>query len=201
MDTLTSYMVESIQSGDVKSFEIVFKTYYNRLCIYANGYIRDTEQVKLIVNDVFIHLWEKRTELNIEISLDGYLYKSVRNHCINYIQREKKKTEMISSDLESVLSDENTLYHPVSGDYPMDNLLVEELNEKIKRVVDTLPPQCREIFILNRIENYSNEEIAKKLNLSVGTVKSQMFRSLTKLRKELAEYFSSLILVIYYFFQ
>lgn len=201
MDTVTLYMVESIQSGDVKSFEIVFKTYYNRLCIYANGYIRDTEQVKLIVNDVFIHLWEKRTELNIEISLDGYLYKSVRNHCINYIQREKKKTEMISSDLESVLSDENTMYHPVSGDYPMDNLLVEELNEKIKRVVDTLPPQCREIFILNRIENYSNEEIAKKLNLSVGTVKSQMFRSLTKLRKELAEYFSSLILVIYYFFQ
>jgi len=199
MDKLASYMIESIRSGDIKSFEIVFKTYYNRLCIYANGYIHDSEQVKLIVNDVFINLWEKRTDLRIEISPDGYLYKSVRNHCINYLQREKKKTEMISSDLDIILSDENASYHPVSDDYPMDLLLVGELDEKIKKVVETLPPQCREIFILSRIENYSNEEIAKKLNLSVGAVKSQIFRSLTKLRKELSDYFPYLILIIHPF--
>lgn len=200
MDMLALFTLKSIQTGDIKSFEMVFKTYYNRLCIYANGYLHDKEQVKLIVNDVFILLWEKRAELNIETSLSGYLHTCVRNHCINYLQREKKKIELIVSDLDSVLSDDNMPNHPVSTDLPIDSLLLDELTENIKRGMDTLPPQCREVFILSRIENLSNEEIAQKLDLSVGTVKSQLFRALTKLRKELSAYFSSLLLIACSFF-
>lgn len=195
-----SYIIESIQSGDIRSFEIVFKTYYNRLCIYANSYIHDSEQTKLIVNDVFVRIWETRSELKIETSLDGYLYKSVYNHCLNYLQREKKKWSLVSADLECVLSDDNESGHPISDDYPMNDLLLLELNQKLEKAIQTLPPQCREVFILNRMENLSNEEISLKLNLSVGTVKSQLFRALSKLRVELSEYFPFLLLGFQHFF-
>lgn len=195
-----SYIIESIQSGDIRSFEIVFKTYYNRLCIYANSYIHDSEQTKLIVNDVFVRIWETRSELKIETSLDGYLYKSVYNHCLNYLQREKKKWSLVSADLECILSDDNESGHPVSDDYPMNDLLLLELNQKLEKAIQTLPPQCREVFILNRMENLSNEEISLKLNLSVGTVKSQLFRALSKLRVELSEYFPFLLLGLQHFF-
>lgn len=195
-----SYIIESIQSGDIRSFEIVFKTYYNRLCIYANSYIHDSEQTKLIVNDVFVRIWETRSELKIETSLDGYLYKSVYNHCLNYLQREKKKWSLVSADLECVLSDDNESGHPISDDYPMNDLLLLELNQKLEKAIQTLPPQCREVFILNRMENLSNEEISLKLNLSVGTVKSQLFRALSKLRVELSEYFPFLLLGLQHFF-
>lgn len=198
MHGLKSYLVDSIKAGDQKAFEILFKTYYHRLCMYAARYIREPEQVRSIIHDVFLHIWEKRLDLTITTSLDGYLYTSVRNHCLNYQEREKKKELSIYSDLETVLSEERDAWHPLSDDDPIDYIMVQELKDKIEKAIELLPPQCREIFVLSRMEHFTNREIAQKMNLSEGAVKSQLFRSLSKLRVALSEYF--ILLVCYFSF-
>jgi len=80
------------------------------------------------------------------------------------------------------------LLHPVTPDYPISNLILQELEEKASQVLDSLPSQCRRIYDLNRFENLSYSEIAKKLDISVGTVKTQMSRAFQKLREALKEY-------------
>jgi RNA polymerase sigma-70 factor, ECF subfamily len=192
MTDLDQSLLSEIKNGGLKSFEIVFNTYYARLCKYAFGIVRNYDISADIVKDTFIKWWENRANYIINTSLSGFLFKSVRNSCLNYIQREKKNTSN-ESELGVLLAD---LLQPVSEDYPFANLAVRELEEAIEKAVSNLPAQCREIFLLSRQEQLSHNEIAKKLNIASNTVKVQIYRALLKLKEELKEFLAVVLFFV-----
>jgi len=186
MTNLELQLIESVKQGNVKSFELLFKSYYSRLCRYAHHYIRDKVVVEDLVKDTLLKIWETREKITISTSLAGYLYRSVHNNCINHITRNHKNSNILyESDLQDLAVE---LIHPLSPDYPIANLIAQELEEKLSQSVLSLPDECREIFMLSRIEDLSHEEIAKKKNISTNTVKVQIYRALIKLRKDLKEF-------------
>jgi len=190
-------LIETIKEGDVKSFELIFKSYYSRLCRYARNYVHDKIVAEDLVKDIFIKIWENRSQLEIKSSLSGYLFRSVHNHCINHVTRNKQANILNQSDLPDNIGD---LIHPLSPDYPVANLIARELEEKLRQSVQALPDQCREIFILSRMDELSHEEIAKKKNISINTVKVQIYRALLKLREDLKEYLPVFIIIFLRFF-
>ncbi len=190
-------LIETIKEGDVKSFELIFKSYYSRLCRYARNYVHDKIVAEDLVKDIFIKIWENRSQLEIKSSLSGYLFRSVHNHCINHVTRNKHANILNQSDLPDNIGD---LIHPLSPDYPVANLIARELEEKLRQSVQALPDQCREIFILSRMDELSHEEIAKKKNISINTVKVQIYRALLKLREDLKEYLPVFIIIFLRFF-
>ena len=183
MDLLENKIIESLKKGNEKSFELIFKTYYSRLCTYAFNYTKQLEVAEDIVKDTFLNIWNKKEKLNIKSTLSGYLFRSVHNSCINYLKREKRKNTTLSfDDLSNI---DLKLKQPISTDYPLANILVKEMEAQIYEQIEKLPKQCREIFVLSRFEDLPHKKIAEKLNISENTVKVQIYRALIKLRKSI----------------
>ena len=183
MTGLEKELVDSIRRGNSKSFELVFKTYYPRLCAYAYDYTRQLEAAEDLVKDFFLHFWNHRETLEIKSSLSGYLFRAVHNQCVNYLQRQKKIKFEVPSDNLCLI--ELKLKRPFTADYPIGNLLARETEAQILEAIENLPEQCREIFKLSRFEELSHKKIAEQLNISECTVKVQIYRALKKIRKVL----------------
>jgi RNA polymerase sigma-70 factor (ECF subfamily) len=131
-------------------------------------------------------LLEKRETLIISESVSSYLFRSVKNACINYLTREKNRKNTISENEISWLN--LKINYPVSDKYPLSELIGRELEDKIRTEIEKLPEQCREIFFMSRFEDLSHKEIAEKLGISENTVKVQIYRALIKLRTGLKDY-------------
>lgn len=179
------YLVESIQKGDYQAFEILFKTYYSGLCALARSMVHSKETAEDLVSDIFVKIWENPENLNVSQSLKGYLVRSVKNTCLNYLTRSYQKFKHLDNETSEKLL--NLLPH--NSPDPSGEILTTELEGKINEAIATLPPECGKIFLLSRKEELTNREIADQLNLSENTVKVQIYRGLSKIREALEDYF------------
>lgn len=179
------YLVESIQRGDYQAFEILFQTYYSGLCALARSMVHSKETAEDLVSDIFAKIWENPDNLRVTQSLKGFLIRSVRNYCINYLTRSYQKFKHLDSETTEKL----LRLLPQNDPDPSGELLTAELEVKINDAISTLPPECAKIFLLSRKEELTNREIAERLNLSENTVKVQIYRGLAKIREALKEYF------------
>jgi RNA polymerase sigma-70 factor (ECF subfamily) len=165
-----------IRNGDVGQFESFFRSSYVSLVRYAKTLIKDHDTAEEMVQDLFFRLWQDREKLNIESSLNGYLFRSVHNKCLHYIEHnrviERHAEEMSYSQSESQES-------------PSDILNYKELQEKVARILERLPERCGKIFAMSRFEGLKYSEIAEKLSVSIKTVEANMGRALKEFRKEL----------------
>jgi RNA polymerase sigma-70 factor, ECF subfamily len=180
MNSLEKVLIDSIKKGNHKSFELVFKTYYGKLCVYAFDYTKQMETAEDLVKDFFVDFWSNREKITVNSSLSGYLFRSVHNSCINYLKRVKEKNKTALVDDFTVI--ELKLKNPYSEEYPLGNIFANEMEVHLKHVIEKLPAQCKEIFVLSRVEGLPHKKIAEKLNISENTVKVQIFRALNKLR-------------------
>lgn len=184
-------LVEQLISGDEKAYKYIYDHHYILLCRIANEYLNDPFLAETIVGDVIYHLWEIHTSLNINISVRYYLIKAVRNRCINFLKSEYEKRETCFSLFAPDDILEN--YTKASDSYPLDHLLEDELEHKIKVTISKLPQECRRVFIKSRFESKSYEEIAQELCISVNTVKYHIKNALAFIRTDLDKYLISLI--------
>lgn len=180
MNVVEKDLLDSIKQGNEKSFELLFKEWYGKLCVFAMGYTRQKETAEDIVKDFFIQLWINREKLNIRNSLSGYLFRSVQNSCINYLEREKYLSK--TKSLEELNWLNLKISEPFSDDYVSGILFAKELDNQISCEIEKLPDACREIFKLSRFEGLSHKAISSKLNISENTIKVQIYRALKKLR-------------------
>ncbi len=188
-------LLQLLQNGEEDTIKFIFDKYYEGLCLYAESLTKNHQVAEEIVEDIFIHLWINAKNQVINFSLKSYLYRSVHNNCLKYI--DKLKTERKGrQNLHYTLID-NELLQPATNDQPIYDLIAQELEEKAAKVLESLPNQCKEIYSLNRFENLSYSEIAKKLNITVGTVKTQMSRAFQKFRDGLVEYISLVFIMLF----
>lgn len=176
-----------IQSGQTPAFEMLFKTYYQPLCRYANSYLKDSDEAEELVQATFIGFWEKRNTISIDSSIKSYLYRAVRNSCLNELKHEQVK--------QKYFTHETAKGEKLSE--AADHLAIHaELEDKIRAAIQTLPEQCRLIFTMSRFEELKYQEIADQLNLSVKTVENQMGKALKIMRTQLKEYLPLLAILM-----
>jgi RNA polymerase sigma-70 factor (ECF subfamily) len=176
-----------IKSGDVASFEQLFKKFYPELCFYATRLVKNSDVAEEIVQDFFVKLWEKKHTLDINTSLKNYLYRSVKNLCLNFVEHNKVKNKFKKYTLSNSLHSEQTEF----------DFLEIDLYEKLEDAIYSLPEKRQKIFRLNREEGLKYREIAEKLNLSIKTVETQMGLAFKYLREKLKHYNFFLTLFIY----
>jgi len=175
-------LIRLIQRGDREAFGVLFNQYYTPLCAYALTILKFTETAEDVVQETFIKLWEVRESFSIDVSLRAYLYRSIHNNCISYIRNQ----EVISRRNKKV-SDE-IIFHAELATNNLDGASLEslisgELEEIFEKTVEKLPEQCNRIFCHCRYDQWSYQEIAEKLGISVNTVKTQLSRAFSKLRE------------------
>lgn len=186
-----------IKSGIKNAFEFIFLKYYENLCTYAYGILRDKYSSEEVVQEMFVKLWENRHSLTIELSVKSYLYRTVHNQCLNYINHLNVRHNYTNNKVSE--SKYSSITGPISDHYPIANLLVQELEDKIEKSIAALPNQCREVFLLCRYEELSYAETAEQLGVSINTVKTQLQRAMNRLRDELKEYLPLLIALFQWF--
>ncbi|MGE5421196.1 MAG: RNA polymerase sigma-70 factor [Chloroflexota bacterium] len=171
-------MIRRIREGDAGQFESLFRSSYVSLVRYAKVIIKDHDTAEEIVQDLFYRLWQDRQKISIESSLNGYLFRSVHNKCLHYIEHlrvvEKHAEEM-------------SLRQHEGQENPAEILQYAELQARVAEILGKLPERCGQIFYMNRFEGLKYSEIAEKLKVSVKTVESNMGRALKEFRKELSE--------------
>jgi len=171
-------IIGRIRKGDIGQFESLFRSSYISLVRYAKILIKDQDTAEEIVQDLFVRLWQDKEKIIIKSSLNGYLFRSVHNRCLHYIEHNK----VVERHIEEVSNSKSE-----SPENPSDILHYKELQAKIARILDRLPERCGKIFYMSRFEGLKYIEIAKKLSVSVKTVESNMGRALKEFRKELKE--------------
>lgn len=173
-------LIVELRDGKEEAFARVFRMYYNPLLNYAGRILRDAELANDLVQETYCRLFERRKELNEELQIRPYLYKSVYNSCLDAIKHRKVESNYVNQELLN-------FYFSRVVETPEAELalLDEDLKGAIQEAMKKLPERCREIFELSKMEGLSNKQIAEKLDISIKTVESQMTTAFVRLRKEL----------------
>lgn len=161
--------------GLYEQFRLVFEKYYNPLCKYANNFVKEQRICEDIVQEVFVRIWEARRHLIDSDNIRFYLFVAVRNNCLTHLSREQKRAISSLSDMDPEDEDAFTDLGTHTGDTV--NYL-QLLGQGIER----LPPKCKEVFLLSRMGELSNHQVADSLGISVKTVNNQLWKALKLLR-------------------
>lgn len=168
-------LVDQIKLGDEAAFQHIYHKYVTKLYASAYNLLRDQTACEEIVQELFIELWVKRHQLEIE-NLNAYLYTATRNRVLMGLRAKKIELDNAALDF-------------LESHYSADGLIMEkQLNQEIDEAIQELPEKCREVFILSRKQQLSNREIAELMNISVKTVENQITKALQKLRGSLKHY-------------
>ena len=159
-----------------EKFRQRFETYYPMLCRVALGYLSDRQECEDIVQECFIAVWHNgRHELE-EREFLSYMTRAVKNNCISNLRKQPHQT--VSLDEDATLSNyAQTLAEEEAPEVTYD--------EKLKEVLDVLPPKCKEIFLLSKLHGMKYQDIATELDISVKTIENQMGKALKLIREQL----------------
>jgi RNA polymerase sigma-70 factor (ECF subfamily) len=173
-----SEIIGRIRQGDKQEFEKLFRSSYASLVRYAKKILKDHDTAEEIVQDLFFRLWQDRGNITIESSLNGYLFRSVHNKSLHFIEHQK----VIERHAGEIAASADETAEPVT-----DAIYYSELQSKVTRVLERLPERCSVIFRMSRFEGLKYNEIAEKLSVSLKTVEANMGKALKEFRKALAE--------------
>lgn len=187
LDEKVTITTDDLKRGDQIAFRHLFTNFYENLCSYGYTIVRDMDEAEDIVQKIYCKLWDQRVDLNIHTSIKSYLYRAVHNDCLNRLKQQKRHSKHNTSYSYSLPSTSN----------PQDGTLTySELKQQVVKTLDTLPPQCKKVFELSRVEQLSYVEIGKRLNLSVNTVENHMSKALKLMRQGLKDFLPILLLLI-----
>jgi len=180
-------LITLLRKGDHNAFTEIYKRYWSVLYLHARHMLRQEDQARDVIQEVFAAMWNKHTQIELTISLNAYLYKAVRNTILNIIRHGKVKENYLADlgdfiDQEKVETDELVRYN--------------DLKRLIEREILNMPPKMREIFEMSRKEGLSHAEIGARLGISDLTVKKQVSKAVTILRKKFKIPLATLIILL-----
>jgi RNA polymerase sigma-70 factor (ECF subfamily) len=162
--------IAQIRQGDEVAFEHLYRAFAPGLIAFAASYVGSGGVAEELVQELFLTLWRRRTELTINSAVPTYLFTAIRNQAIDHLRRERR---LVSWDAAVVgrISDEVA---------PREGMLLDVLD--LQDAIRRLPARCRLIFTLSREHGMTYDQIAQSLGLSVKTVEVQMGRALQRIR-------------------
>jgi len=172
--------------------EELFRKYFKILRVYAYRLLGDKHTAEDIVQDVYFELWKNKDSLVMEDAIKSYLFRSVYTKVLNYRNsREYTAKEALEETTDYKIQQRYIQSHMTNQE---SEVVYKELQSNIKLIIDSLPDQCRKVFILSRKYELKNREIADKLGVSVKAVEKHITKALAVLRLSLKDV--NLILLI-----
>lgn len=169
-------LIEKLRQGEIQAYEYLFDQYYDWLCNYIFQLSGDRNLSKDIVQDVMVRIWEKKKQITIKGSLKGYLFKSCHNQFLQQLRKQKKQPDLLDKIRWDAIYE--SYFEQKEDDTYLNSTLV-----KLEELIDKLPPKCKEIFIMNKLERRKYREIAQDMGISIKTVENQMSKALRIIRE------------------
>lgn len=182
------------QSHIDQAFEQIYLQYYARMKRFAREYVISEEDAENVLQDVFLEFWEKRETLLAYSNLIAFLFTVIKNKCINLLKRRMLEQEVsnrlqeeyvrtLQINLESLEFMNVELFHS------------DNIQKRLDDAINSLPPKCRQIFVMSKIEGKKQKDIAAELNISVHAIETQMGIAYKKLREKLKGFYPLFLLL------
>ena len=172
-----SILQSQVAVGDTRAFRQIFDALFSNLTKFSFSFVHSKEAATEIVDELFVQLWIKRTDIMKINDLRVYLYTATKNASLNYISKKAKQIE--------VEPYENLIVQMTDLVSPEQLMITKEILQKIKEAVDSLPPRCKLIFKFVREDGLSYSEVAEILGLSIKTIDAQMVIAVSRIRGKL----------------
>lgn len=189
-DQCEKELVCCLRQGDMKAFDELYYRYLPKLLGFAYRYLNDEQEAEETVQEIFIRIWEKRGNLNENRNFKSYLFQSVKNQLLNKLRDQKKKCAIEDIPEKYCVSTENVF----------EKLTYKELETTTFELIKNLPKTRQKVFVLNKIDGLSQDEIASRLRLSKRTVEHHIYLATKFLKGELTQnvsMYSPFILVFF----
>lgn len=154
-----------LSEGDETAFVKIYNQYRHKIYTYAYQLSKSADTADEILQEVFIRIWQKRAQINTELSFNAYIRKITLNHVLNHLKKVARQKSLQEEVFQLI---------GISNSQTEDRLLEKELRKIYVDAIAKLPPQKKLIYQMSRTEELSHEEIALKLDISKNTVKNHM---------------------------
>ena len=172
-----SELILLIQKDDRVAFYHIYERYRKRIYGFVLRYIKQNEDAEEIVQEVFVKVWESRNKIDAYSLFEAFLFTIAYNTTISLLRKrtnEKKYLEYLKS-----------LQQPDIASDLIDEIHFNELIDQVQMLVNELTPRQKEVFQLSREDALTHDEIAKKLDISLNTVKKHMTNTLFYLKSQI----------------
>jgi len=167
-------IIEDLRQDSPQAMKRMFDLFYRPLCFYALRYAQSMPVAEEIVSDVMYKIWLNRHNGYRPETFSDYLYAATRNTAINYKRQQKSQKQLSDEWVEEFRND-------LIEETPLDTLINKETQSNLNNLINSLPEQCRKIFLMSRVDDMTYDEIADQMNISTNTVKYHIKTALQKL--------------------
>lgn len=168
-------ILAKFKQGDESAFTFLYEHYWRKVYRFAEIYLTDEDEIKEVVQDVFIKLWESRAKVNEDRDIDGLLFIMTRNVIFDHFRKSMNKVTMKLTAFE--VAEKIAV--------PGEDFETKDLLEYIWKLVSLLPPRQQEVFTMSRKQQLSNKEIAEQLSITEKAVERNLYLSLKFIKKNL----------------
>jgi RNA polymerase sigma-70 factor (family 1) len=168
-----SELFHLVKQNDINAFEELYRRYWPALVNTAYKKLNSREKAEDIVQNIFIDIYQRRSTIELNISLSAYLNQALKFKILNEYR----------SDLIKAKYQQHLFLNSICKNDFANELDAKELESRIHKTLKELPDKCRQVFILSRKENLSNKDISTMLDITVSTVEKHISKAL-KILKE-----------------
>ena len=175
-----------LKNDDYKAFTIIYELYSLRILGRLIRLVRSEEMAEELLQELFVRIWEKRASIDPNLHFKSYLFSIAQNLVYDHFRKislnEKFRSHFILSNSEG--------YEHVEED-----LLYKQTQQHIMNAIAKLPPQCRRVFVLFKLEGKSYQEICDSLQISKSTVNNHITKANMLLKDQLPYYQSHGVII------
>jgi len=181
-------LIKAFKKGDAQAFESLFNLYHKRLYYFLFGLLKSKEDAEEIVQETFLKIWENRELFLENYPFESLLFRIAKNAFLNYNRKKVNRT---------VFEKHFKFFTDFSESSADQYILFKETQSIIETIVNGLPPKRKEIFLMQKVEGLSRQEIASKLGISIITVDSQLLKANKYLKEEFQKYSILMINILF----
>ena len=179
-------LVEKALQGNQSAYNALMEKYRNALIRHVQRMVRQQGEVDDLVQECFIKAFSALNSYSTDYAFSTWLYKIATNHTIDFLRKKKLSTMSIDRPIQT--KDGEIEYELPDVSYRPDRHIVEdERRELIQEAISQLPKKYNRVIVMRHQQEKSYEEIARELNLPLGTVKAHIFRARALLYKYLRD--------------
>lgn len=178
------YLVERVQRGDKRAFDILVRKYQHKLVKLISRYVYDPSEVMDVVQETFLKAYRALPNFRGDSAFYTWLYRIGVNTAKNYLIAQGRKPPSVDVDAEEAeqYEGESELKEYAT---PEGMLLKDEIERTVFEAIENLPDDLRTAITLRELEGLSYEEIAEAMKCPVGTVRSRIFRAREAINEKL----------------
>ena len=169
-------LTQMIANEDQNAYRMLFEKYAPRIYSFSLNFLGNKNDAEELVQDAFLKIWEKRNILNSSQNIKAFIFKITTNILYDFVRHK---------NIEHAFEDYARLNYTINENYTWHEIIFREMKQNLDSLVAQMPEQQQIIFRLSKLDGFTNEEIAQKLNLSKRTVENHLYRALSFLKKQL----------------